>query len=86
MSRSMPAPTWSASYSFRRRRGISASRRRSFLAARAGSRALKVALTVDAANDMLRDIVDALKPDLLQLHGRETPERVGAIRRASACR
>ena len=50
------------------------------LGARAGSRALKVALTVDAANDMLRDIVDALKPDLLQLHGRETPERVGAIR------
>ena len=50
------------------------------LGARAASRALKVALTVDAANDMLRDIVDALKPDLLQLHGRETPERVGAIR------
>ena len=50
------------------------------LGARTASRALKVALTVDAANDMLRDIVDALKPDLLQLHGRETPERVGAIR------
>jgi phosphoribosylanthranilate isomerase len=50
------------------------------LGAQAGSRALKVALTVDATNDMLRDIVDALKPDLLQLHGRETPEHVGAIR------
>ena len=50
------------------------------LGARAGARALKVALTVDATNDMLRDIIDALKPDLLQLHGRETPERVGAIR------
>ncbi len=50
------------------------------LGARVGSRAQKVALTVDATNDTLRDIVDALKPDLLQLHGREAPERVGAIR------
>ncbi len=50
------------------------------LGARVGSRAQKVALTVDATNHTLRDIVDALKPDLLQLHGRETPERVGAIR------
>jgi phosphoribosylanthranilate isomerase len=50
------------------------------LAARVGSRALKVALTVDATNDTLRDIVGALKPDILQLHGREAPERVGAIR------
>lgn len=50
------------------------------LGARIGSRAQRVALTVDATNHTLRDIVDALKPDLLQLHGRETPERVGAIR------
>jgi len=50
------------------------------LGARVGSRALRVALTVDATDHMLRDIVDALKPDLLQLHGRETPERVAAIR------
>jgi phosphoribosylanthranilate isomerase len=50
------------------------------LGQRVGSRALKVALTVDATNDVLRDIVDALKPDMLQLHGRETPERVGAVR------
>jgi len=50
------------------------------LGARAGTRALKVALTVDATDHMLRDIVEALKPDLLQLHGREAPERVGAIR------
>jgi phosphoribosylanthranilate isomerase len=50
------------------------------LGARVGSRAQKVALTVDATNDTLRDIVDALKPDLLQLHGREAPERVGAVR------
>lgn len=50
------------------------------LGAQVNSRALKVALTVDATNDMLRDIVDALKPNLLQLHGREAPERVAAIR------
>ena len=50
------------------------------LGARVRSRALKVALTVDATDDMLRDIVDALTPDLLQLHGREAPERVAAIR------
>ena len=40
----------------------------------------KVALTVDANNDMLGDIVDALKPDMLQLHGKETPERVAVVR------
>jgi len=50
------------------------------LGARVASRALKVALTVDATDHTLRDIVDALKPDMLQLHGREAPERVGAIR------
>lgn len=50
------------------------------LGARVGSRALKVALTVDASEQMLRDIVEALRPDLLQLHGREAPEHVAAIR------
>jgi len=43
-------------------------------------RASKVALTVNANNDMLSDIVEALKPDMLQLHGKETPERVGVVR------
>jgi len=50
------------------------------LGARAGSRALKVALTVDATDQMLCDVVESLKPDLLQLHGREVPEHVAAIR------
>ncbi|HZP75817.1 MAG TPA: phosphoribosylanthranilate isomerase [Pseudolabrys sp.] len=50
------------------------------LAAQVGKRALKVALTVDATDDVFAAIVDALKPDLLQLHGRETPERVSAAR------
>ena len=43
-------------------------------------RALKVALTVNATDDLLHDIVDALKPDLLQLHGTETVERVAVVR------
>lgn len=36
----------------------------------------KVALTVDADNDMLDAIVASLGPDMLQLHGDETPERL----------
>jgi phosphoribosylanthranilate isomerase len=43
-------------------------------------RALKVALTVNATDDLLHGIVDALKPDMLQLHGTETIERVAVVR------
>jgi phosphoribosylanthranilate isomerase len=43
-------------------------------------RAKKVALTVDATDDALARIVKSLAPDLLQLHGRETPDRVVAVR------
>lgn len=43
-------------------------------------RAGKVALTVDASDQTLFDIVDALQPDMLQLHGKETPDRVVAVR------
>lgn len=50
------------------------------LAARVHGRARKVALSVNADNDWLAASIDALKPDLLQLHGRETPERVAAVR------
>ena len=49
------------------------------LSARVKGRAEKVALTVDADDAMLTDIVEALHPDLLQLHGTETPARVTAI-------
>jgi len=36
-------------------------------------RALKVALAVDAADDWLASVIEALRPDMLQLHGKETP-------------
>jgi phosphoribosylanthranilate isomerase len=50
------------------------------LGQRVRDRAGKVALTVDATDEMLGEIVEALRPDMLQLHGTETPERVVAIR------
>jgi phosphoribosylanthranilate isomerase len=50
------------------------------LSGRAKGKALRVALTVDASDGELADIVAALDPDLLQLHGDETPARVAAIR------
>jgi phosphoribosylanthranilate isomerase len=50
------------------------------LGERVRGRAGKVALTVDANNHTLGSIVDALKPDMLQLHGKETPERVAVVR------
>jgi phosphoribosylanthranilate isomerase len=50
------------------------------LGQRVQRRAGKVALTVDANDETLLDIIAALKPDMLQLHGTETPERVVAVR------
>lgn len=45
----------------------------------AEGRAELVALTADADDTMLDAIVSAVRPDRLQLHGTETPERVAAI-------
>ncbi len=50
------------------------------LGERAQGRAGKVALTVDADDDTLHDIVAALRPDMLQLHGNESLDRVVAVR------
>lgn len=50
------------------------------LGTRVQGRAGKVALSVDADDTMLATIVEALRPDLLQLHGGETPERVSAVK------
>ena len=46
------------------------------LGAAVKGRASKVALAVDADDDQLSAIIEALAPDCLQLHGHETPERV----------
>ena len=50
------------------------------LGTRVEGRAKKVALSVDADDAALAAIVAALAPDLLQLHGSETPARVAAVR------
>lgn len=50
------------------------------LAAPIGNRAGKVLLTVDASDAALDELISALRPDLLQLHGEESPERVAQIR------
>jgi phosphoribosylanthranilate isomerase len=51
------------------------------LGRRASGRAVKVALTVDADDATIGPIVEAMKPDLLQLHGRESVARVADIKR-----
>lgn len=53
------------------------------LADRVRGRAKIVAVTVDADNDDLDEIIDLLRPDILQLHGRETPERVLTVKAVS---
>jgi phosphoribosylanthranilate isomerase len=45
-------------------------------------RAIKVALTVDADDATLANIVEALAPDILQLHGKETVARLRDIKQA----
>ena len=50
------------------------------LSARARGRALRVALTVDADDRELEEIVATIDPDILQLHGEETRERVAEVR------
>ena len=50
------------------------------LGARVRGRLAKVALTVDAGDALLEAVVDALRPDLLQLHGKEPPARVAELK------
>jgi phosphoribosylanthranilate isomerase len=54
------------------------------LAARARGRARIVALVVDADDRLLADIAEHAQPDLLQLHGSESPARVAEIRQRFA--
>ena len=49
------------------------------LGRQARGRATIAALSVDADDDTLKRIVEALSPDLMQLHGSESPARVKAI-------
>jgi phosphoribosylanthranilate isomerase len=50
------------------------------LGRQARGRALKAALTVDADDATLANVVEALQPDILQLHGKETVARLRDIR------
>ncbi|MGO9701466.1 MAG: phosphoribosylanthranilate isomerase [Xanthobacteraceae bacterium] len=51
------------------------------LGRRVRGRAQKVALTVDADDSLLGAVVKALQPNILQLHGKETSERVATIKK-----
>jgi phosphoribosylanthranilate isomerase len=46
------------------------------LAAAARGKAKIVAVTVDPDDALLRELAETLRPDFIQLHGRETPARV----------
>jgi phosphoribosylanthranilate isomerase len=51
------------------------------LAGRARGRAKIAILTVDASDEAVEAIADAVAPDILQLHGRETPARLADLKR-----
>ena len=51
------------------------------IGARVRGRAEKVALTVDADDALLEGIIEALRPDVLQLHGHEPPARVTTLKK-----
>lgn len=53
------------------------------LAETARGRAIIVALAVDPDDALVAAIASGLRPDLLQLHGHESPERCAAIRAAT---
>lgn len=56
------------------------------LADMARGRVSVVVLTVDPGDDRLAEVVQAVAPDMIQLHGQESPERVAAIRAAFGVR
>jgi len=51
------------------------------LAAKARGRAQVVALMVDPEDALIETVIASADPDILQLHGDETPERVREVRR-----
>jgi phosphoribosylanthranilate isomerase len=54
------------------------------LAARARGRARSVALVVDADDSAICEIASEVAPDILQVHGAESPARVAEIKRLSS--
>jgi phosphoribosylanthranilate isomerase len=52
------------------------------LAKHLSRRVKRVAVLVNPDDATLRDVIDTLQPHYLQLHGKESPARVAAIRRA----
>jgi len=50
------------------------------LAERMRGRLKLVALVADADDECIAAVIEAVRPDLLQLHGRETPARAAAVR------
>lgn len=50
------------------------------LSARAEGRIGRVGLFVDAGDTAIGDAMDAARPDVIQLHGEETPERAAQLR------
>lgn len=56
------------------------------LAERMRGRADSVALIVDATPEQAAELVRTVRPDWLQLHGREAPGMVEAVRAATGCR
>ena len=70
----------SASSSFRRARATSIRSDAGQLREAARGKAKAVAVTVDADDQTLDRIVAAMRPDMLQLHGGESPERVAAVK------
>ncbi len=51
------------------------------LASLARGKAKIVALVVDAHDEMLRRIAEVVRPDFIQAHGSETPDRISEIRK-----
>ena len=49
------------------------------LARQVGTRAKKVAVTVDADDDKIAQIMQSLEPDYIQAHGSETPDRIKTL-------
>lgn len=49
------------------------------LARRARGKTRIVALTVDASDELLQEISNEVRPDYIQAHGSETPERIAEI-------